>query len=280
MVYGFVKQSGGHVKIYSEVGTARRSRLYLPRAAAERRVTRRRRRGAAPPRGRETVLVVEDNAEVRASSSRQLRELGYRVLEADGAGGAAPARRAEPIDLLFTDVVHAGRLEDNGVRYSRSRLPVSMRACISSTVSASFAWATSISAKGGNVLVSGHASGCHRPERIMHFGQWDSTRAISMMRMCSGSLPLTAIGFASSASRTMIALPAMRRVWVTRGSRKSARHSGFQDVPKRIEPAITQPVRDRNGPLVQNLDEAGGIAFRRESIVPSSPADATKTNGA
>src|SRR5215207_8880845 len=58
--------------------------------------------------------------------------------------------------------------------------------CISSTVSASFPCATIISANDGRSLVSGHASGCHRPERTMHFGQWDSTCKTSMTRMCSG----------------------------------------------------------------------------------------------
>src|SRR5437667_9467321 len=82
MIYGFVKQSGGHLKIYSEVGHGTTVRLFLPRAdqAAAEEVAG----DAMPdnPRGHETVLAVEDDADVRAFVAGQLRDLGYRVLEA------------------------------------------------------------------------------------------------------------------------------------------------------------------------------------------------------
>jgi CheY-like chemotaxis protein len=112
-VYGFVRQSGGHVRMYSEVGQGTTAKLYLPRFHGEvAEVT-----PAAPRldsallRGTETVLLVEDDDGVRAYSSGVLRELGYSVIEASDAASALAAL-SEPtqIDLLFTDVVLPGGL--------------------------------------------------------------------------------------------------------------------------------------------------------------------------
>ncbi|MGK2898981.1 MAG: ATP-binding protein [Burkholderiaceae bacterium] len=110
MVYGFAKQSAGHVSIYSEPGHGTTVKLYLPRAAAARSamaspdVTEPAVRGGA-----ETVLVVEDDAPVRQLASHELRALGYRVLEApSGADAMRIVEGDEPIDLLFTDVVMPG----------------------------------------------------------------------------------------------------------------------------------------------------------------------------
>jgi CheY-like chemotaxis protein len=110
MIYGFAKQSRGHVKIYSEVGHGTTVRLYLPRktTAAESK--------AAPAAGDheregggETILVVEDDADVRAFVTGQLRDLGYRVIEAaDGRQAQRVLDSEQPIDLLFTDVVMPG----------------------------------------------------------------------------------------------------------------------------------------------------------------------------
>jgi nitrogen-specific signal transduction histidine kinase len=88
MVFGFLKQSGGHVSVYSEVGQGTTFRLYLPRATVEGAAheaadTQPLARGAG-----ETVLVVEDNPGMRRIVLRQLRELGYRVLECDRAAAA------------------------------------------------------------------------------------------------------------------------------------------------------------------------------------------------
>jgi CheY-like chemotaxis protein len=105
MVYGFLKQSGGHVNIYSEVGIGSTFRLYLPRAHTQERPKQ---AEAAPENvhGRgETVLAVEDNPSLRRVVVRQLRELGYRVLEAENAAAAMMVLNAEPVDILFTDVV-------------------------------------------------------------------------------------------------------------------------------------------------------------------------------
>ena len=106
-VYGFIKQSGGHVKIYSEVGEGSTVKLYLPRlvgedAEAEPSAPAR----PAPAAGRrETILVVEDDEDVRAYSVDTLRELGYRVEQAPDARAALQLLERDPeIRLLFTDV--------------------------------------------------------------------------------------------------------------------------------------------------------------------------------
>jgi CheY-like chemotaxis protein len=111
MVYGFVKQSGGHITIYSEEGLGTTVKLYFPRhhagADADDVIPK-----AAVPRGSEgeVVLLVEDNDDVRAYSADVLRELGYGVLEVAHAEAALQILRSEqPIDLLFTDVVLPGR---------------------------------------------------------------------------------------------------------------------------------------------------------------------------
>ena len=107
MVYGFVKQSGGHVKIYSEPGEGTTVKVYLPRlmtGAEEARDL-----PLAPDRAgqEQTILVVEDDDDVRTYTVEMLRELGYRVVHApDGAAALrAIEREAGRIDLLFTDVV-------------------------------------------------------------------------------------------------------------------------------------------------------------------------------
>jgi PAS domain S-box-containing protein len=108
MVYGFVRQSRGHVKIYSEPGHGTSVKLYLPRVA-----------GDATPwaprvphtyevqsRGRETILVVEDDPVVRAVAVKTLESAGYEVLQAgDGPSGLKLLERPGRIDLLFTDLI-------------------------------------------------------------------------------------------------------------------------------------------------------------------------------
>ncbi|HJR23570.1 MAG TPA: PAS domain S-box protein [Dongiaceae bacterium] len=108
MIYGFAKQSGGHAKIYSEVGHGTTVRLYLPRLTTESKPEA---AAAAPPRkgGGETILVVEDNPDVRRLVVRQLRDLGYEVIEAaNGPQALQILDGGGSIDLLFTDVVMPG----------------------------------------------------------------------------------------------------------------------------------------------------------------------------
>jgi len=108
-VYGFVKQSGGHVKIYSEVDQGTSVKIYLPRffgPSASHIVEN----GPLPEGGAsETILVVEDDDDVRAYSVEILRELGYRVIEAhDGPSALRLLERQPKVDLMFTDVVLPG----------------------------------------------------------------------------------------------------------------------------------------------------------------------------
>ena len=108
MVYGFVKQSGGHVKIYSEPGHGTTVRLYLPEAPGAAATTGDR-SGSAARGGAETILVVEDDEMVRNHVTGLVSLLGYRVLAAaDGAAALAVLRRPEAVDLLFTDVIMPG----------------------------------------------------------------------------------------------------------------------------------------------------------------------------
>lgn len=112
MVHGFVKQSGGFSKIYSELGHGTTVRLYLPRAAADAQP-----HGsvAAPtdvPTGDEIVLVVEDNDGMRTIAVRQLQSLGYRTLDAVSASAALDILRCgDHVDMLFTDVVMPGGMD-------------------------------------------------------------------------------------------------------------------------------------------------------------------------
>jgi signal transduction histidine kinase/CheY-like chemotaxis protein len=111
-VYGFVKQSGGHVKLYSEVGQGTTVKLYLPRllaesAAAEPSAAELPAEGSAE----ETILVLEDDDDVRTYSVESLRDLGYRVIEAhDGPSALRLLERQLHVDLLFSDVVLPGGL--------------------------------------------------------------------------------------------------------------------------------------------------------------------------
>jgi CheY-like chemotaxis protein len=108
MVYGFAKQSRGHVKIYSELGHGTSIKLYLPRAPGDATTVAPSQPAAPEVRsgGRETILVVEDDAAVRAVAVATLESVGYRVLQAaDGRLALATLREPGQIDLLFTDLV-------------------------------------------------------------------------------------------------------------------------------------------------------------------------------
>jgi CheY-like chemotaxis protein len=111
-IYGFARQSGGNVTIYSEVGKGTTVNLYLPRAkprAEDGAAT------AAEPTldaaSGETVLIVEDDDRVRRLTATRLKELGYRVLEANHGAAALAILAATPgVEIVFSDLVMPGRM--------------------------------------------------------------------------------------------------------------------------------------------------------------------------
>ncbi|MCJ8521466.1 PAS domain S-box-containing protein [Pseudorhizobium tarimense] len=124
MVYGFVKQSGGHVKIYSELGQGTTVKVYLPRSMEQEDIQvdhgEERVQG-----GQETILVAEDDDAVRATVVEMLQDLGYRVLKAPDASAALSIIESGiAIDMLFTDVVMPGPLKSPELaRKAKERLP-------------------------------------------------------------------------------------------------------------------------------------------------------------
>jgi PAS domain S-box-containing protein len=128
-VFGFAKQSGGHMKIYSEVGIGTTMKIYLPRQYGSDN-TAQHLRDDTVPRGsaNEVVLLVEDDASVREVHMRMLEELGYTVIPVDGPVAALATIEKRPdVVLLFTDVVMAqmnGRQLADEARTRRPGLPV------------------------------------------------------------------------------------------------------------------------------------------------------------
>jgi PAS domain S-box-containing protein len=110
MVYGFVKQSGGHISLHSEVDSGTTADIYLPRAAESALQSDAGLQPNKVPRGRgETILVCEDDEDVRRFTVETLADLGYTVIESQEATSAIAALiKASRIDLLFTDVVLPG----------------------------------------------------------------------------------------------------------------------------------------------------------------------------
>ncbi len=130
MIYGFIKQSGGHVRVYSEVGVGTTVRLYLP-AGDESVAGRAATDAAADGRldGNETILVVEDQEDVRDVAVALLEDLGYCVIEAkDGHEGLARLQASEQVDLLLTDMIMPGGIDGatlaQAARQMRPDLPV------------------------------------------------------------------------------------------------------------------------------------------------------------
>jgi CheY-like chemotaxis protein len=128
MVYGFAKQSGGHVQLYSEVGRGTSVRLFLPAMPSD--------EAQAGPdaagipernemrRGSETILVVEDDPRVRRIAVARLKDAGYTIIEAStGAEGLAQIEKHPEVRLLFTDIVMPGGMAGDelarAVRISR-----------------------------------------------------------------------------------------------------------------------------------------------------------------
>lgn len=116
MVYGFVKQSGGHIQLYSEPDRGASVRLFLPAAEGENQLAE---IGAAEeaapqpmPRGHETILVVEDDARVRRVVVARLRDAGYSVIEAEAGTKALQLLAEHPeVSLVFTDMIMPGGMD-------------------------------------------------------------------------------------------------------------------------------------------------------------------------
>ncbi|TYL91652.1 PAS domain S-box protein [Bradyrhizobium rifense] len=129
MVYGFAKQSDGHVAIYSEQGLGTTVRIYLPRAGGGQSPTDVLDSEDTAPRGHETILIAEDDPFVRSSVIQRVEALGYRVVAAVNGNEALQRLRADPgIDMLFTDIVMPGGMSGwelaDQARRIRPGLPV------------------------------------------------------------------------------------------------------------------------------------------------------------
>ncbi len=129
-VFGYVKQSGGHLKIYSEIGQGTTVKLYLPRHHGQATFEPRKETRETLPLGSagEIILVVEDEAEVRRMTVDALRELGYSVIQASDARQALEQLQLQPhVDLLFTDIVMPemnGRQLADKVRETNARIRI------------------------------------------------------------------------------------------------------------------------------------------------------------
>ncbi|KZD06193.1 hypothetical protein AUP43_11145 [Oceanibaculum pacificum] len=132
MVYGFIKQSEGHVSIYSEVGHGTTVKLYLPKASQE--------VDPAEPvgeialeQGGETILMVEDNELVRSHVETRLRKLGYNILTASNGPEALAIFRDRPdIDLLFTDIIMPGGMNGKQLADEARRIKPNIRTLFTS----------------------------------------------------------------------------------------------------------------------------------------------------
>jgi CheY-like chemotaxis protein len=130
-VYGIVKQNRGYIEVTSDVDRGTEIATYLPRSQAERAAVPA--ASAKPARGDETVLLVEDNDQVRHVTRRLLENLGYRVLAASGPAAALDVsdRCDDTIDLLLTDVVMPGMDGMELAQRIRARRPGVRTLCMS-----------------------------------------------------------------------------------------------------------------------------------------------------
>jgi PAS domain S-box-containing protein len=125
MVYGFITQSHGHVRIDSEIGRGTTVKLYLPLAPSGVEEASLPAESSQVPRGSATILLVEDNAEVRRLASARLESLGYSIIEAaDGPSALVIIESEQPLDLLFSDVAMPGGIDGRQLAsLARARRP-------------------------------------------------------------------------------------------------------------------------------------------------------------
>jgi len=133
MVFGFVKQSGGHVKIYSEVGHGTSVKIYLPRSSGLQETASEAEVAANVRGGNETILVVEDDVLVRKYVITQIASLGYGTLQAANAAEALKlVDSGVPIDLLFTDVIMPGGMNGRQLVDAAMKLRPALRVLFTS----------------------------------------------------------------------------------------------------------------------------------------------------
>ena len=124
MVFGFMKQSNGHINVYSEEGVGTTFRLYLPRAMTEAETASAGGEANFALGAAETILAVEDNPRLRALVVKQLKQLGYRTLEAEDGPSAIKLLETNDVDLLFSDVIMPGGMSGYDLgRTARTRWP-------------------------------------------------------------------------------------------------------------------------------------------------------------
>jgi PAS domain S-box-containing protein len=133
MAFGFVKQSGGHMSVYSEPGLGTTFRVYLPRSTSAETPAPCEAPSEQVVGGHEIILVAEDSALLRRAVARQLSELGYRVREAENADAALEIlSAADTIDLLFSDVVMSGTMDGLDLAHHAKALRPSLKILITS----------------------------------------------------------------------------------------------------------------------------------------------------
>jgi len=154
-VYGYIKQSGGHAKIYSELGHGTTVKLFLPCSTqAPEQIERVTQSGAQMGSG-ETILMVEDTAVVRDAVKRMLTSLGYRVIDVTtGQEAIALLRSDAAIDLLFTDMILPGGMGGNDLVIEARRLRPEIRVLLTSGYTQTKALPLAVDGSGTVPLIS------------------------------------------------------------------------------------------------------------------------------
>ncbi len=165
MVHGFVKQSGGHTNIYSEIGHGTTIKIYLPRGSDGEIAVQNVPPPASIATGHETILVVEDNQALRSLVVRQLQHLGYHTrVAADSETAMEIIRSDATIDLLFTDVVMAGSMDGWALAEAGRAVRRDLKVLFTSGYTAAAATAATANEFGAGLLTKPY----HRDELALH----------------------------------------------------------------------------------------------------------------